>query len=134
MMSACIASIFRAVSSSVSPFTTLLEEGEKLMTSALSRLAASSNDVRVLVLGSKKRFTTVLPRKAGTFLISRPVTSLKESAVSRINVISSTDNDGQTQQIFSLEPHGQSSDSRFEDDDPVFFPVLFQQTLGCFIA
>ena len=38
------------------------------MTSALSRLAANSNDVLVLVLGSKKRLTTVLPRNAGTFL------------------------------------------------------------------
>ena len=87
--SACIASMLRAISSRVSPFTTLLEEGEKLITSALSRLAASSKDVRVRVLGSKNRLTTVLPRSAGTFLMSRPLTSLKESAVSRMSAISS---------------------------------------------
>jgi hypothetical protein len=103
-MSACMASMFRAVSRSVSPFTTLLEEGEKLMTSALSRLAANSNDVLVLVLGSKKRLTTVLPRKAGTFLISRPETSLKESAVSRINVISSADRLVRLSRSFRLSP------------------------------
>ena len=69
----------------------LLVEVVKLMTSALKRLAASSNDVRVRVLGSKKRLTTVLPRNVGTFLISRPETSLNESAVSRIRVTSSTE-------------------------------------------
>src|SRR6266478_798317 len=69
----------------------LLDDGEKLITSALSRFAANSNEVRVLVLGSKNRFTTVRPRSAGTFLISRPVTSLNESAVCKINRISSTD-------------------------------------------
>src|SRR5262245_45681458 len=90
-MSACIASILRAVSSKVSPLTTLLDDGEKLMTSALSRFAANSNDVRVLVLGSKNRFTTVRPRSAGTFLMSRPVTSLNESAASNINRSSSTE-------------------------------------------
>ena len=37
--------------------------------------------VRVRVLGSMKRFTTTLPRRAGTFLIWRVVTSLKLSAV-----------------------------------------------------
>ena len=89
--SACMASMLRAVSSKVSPFTMLLDEGEKLMTSALSRLAANSNDVRVLVLGSKKRLTTVFPLSAGTFLISRPLTSLNESAVSRISQISSAE-------------------------------------------
>ena len=102
MMSACIASMLRAVSSKVSPFTTLLEDGEKLITSALSRLAASSKDVRVLVLGSKNRFTTVFPRRAGTFLISRPVTSLNESAVSRINAISSGDSDARLTRSFCL--------------------------------
>ena len=39
--------------------------------SALSRFSAISNDVRVRVLGSKNRLTTVLPRSAGTFLIGR---------------------------------------------------------------
>src|SRR6185437_5729434 len=132
MMSACIASIFRAVSRSVSPFTTLLEEGEKLITSALRRLAASSKDVRVLVLGSKKRFTTVFPRRAGTFLISRPVTSLKESAVSRTSLISSTDNGARLSRSLRLRLMG-SSDSGFQDDDPVIFPIFVQQHLDLFI-
>ena len=39
--------------------------------SALSRFSAISNEVRVRVLGSKNRLTTVLPRSAGTFLIGR---------------------------------------------------------------
>ncbi len=38
------------------------------MTSALSRLAAASKDSRVRVESSKKRFTTVLPRRVGSFL------------------------------------------------------------------
>src|SRR5512134_489700 len=133
MISACIASILRAVSSSVSPLTTLLDEGEKLMTSALKRLAASSNEVRVLVLGSKKRFTTVRPRRAGTFLISRPVTSLKESAVSRISVISSADNGAKLRRSFRLRLIAPSP-SRLEYDDPVVLPRLFQQHLNILFA
>ena len=77
MMSACIDSMFLAVSSKVSPFTMLLVDGEKFMTSALNRFAASSKEVRVRVLGSKNRLTTVFPRKAGTFLISRAADFLK---------------------------------------------------------
>ena len=42
-------------------------EAEILITSALSRNAASSNDVRVRVLGSTKKFTSVFPRKARDF-------------------------------------------------------------------
>jgi hypothetical protein len=37
-----------------------------LITSALKRLAAVSNEILVLVESSKKRFTTVLPRKVGS--------------------------------------------------------------------
>jgi len=40
-----------------------------LRMSAESRLAASSNDVRVRVDGSRKKRTTVRPRRAGTFLM-----------------------------------------------------------------
>src|SRR2546428_11343660 len=90
MKSACMASMLRAVSSKVSPFTTLLSDAAELSTSASSRWAGSSKEVRVRVLGSKNRFTTVLPRRVGTFLMSRPVTSLKDSAVSRTRLISST--------------------------------------------
>src|SRR5690349_21498583 len=57
--------------------------------SALSRFSAISNDVRVRVDGSKNRFTTVRPRRAGTFLIGRSPTSFIASAVSRISRIPS---------------------------------------------
>src|SRR5215470_15918996 len=60
--------------------------------SAERRFAASSKEVRVRVEASKKRLMTVLPRRAGTFLIDLADTSLNDSAVSRIVVISSTDN------------------------------------------
>ena len=56
-----------------------------------SVLAASSNDVRVRVLGSTNRFTIVLPRSAGTFLMSREAISFIEAAVSRMRRISSTE-------------------------------------------
>src|SRR5512141_1544922 len=131
MMSACIASIFRAVSSNVSPLTTLLDDGEKLITSALSRFAANSNDVRVLVLGSKKRFTTVRPRSAGTFLISRPVTSLNESAVSKMSVISSTDRGARLSKSLRLRLMA-SSASRLEDHHSIVFARFFQQHLNPF--
>jgi hypothetical protein len=42
-----------------------------LMVSAESRLAAISKEVRVRVEARKKRLMTVLPRRVGTFLISR---------------------------------------------------------------
>src|SRR5207249_7199835 len=70
-MSACNASRLRAVSLSVSPFVRLEVVAEILITSALRRNAASSKEVRVRVLGSTKKLTSVLPRNAGTFLISR---------------------------------------------------------------
>ena len=68
-MSGAIASMLLTVSSSVSPLTTLDVETARLSVSALSRFSAISNDVRVRVLGSKKRLTMVRPRSAGTFLI-----------------------------------------------------------------
>ena len=70
-MSGAIASMFIAVSASVSPLSTLEVAIAMLSVSALSRFSAISNDVRVRVLGSKKRFTTVRPRRVGTFLIGR---------------------------------------------------------------
>ena len=57
------------MSSSVSPLVTLEVAVAMLRVSALSRFSAISNDVRVRVLGSKNRLTTVRPRSAGTFLI-----------------------------------------------------------------
>ena len=44
--------------------------------------------MRVRVLGSTKKFTSVLPRRAGTFLRLRSPTPLKAVAVSRIVRIS----------------------------------------------
>src|SRR5262245_60298764 len=83
-----IASMFFAVSSRLSPFSALLPDDEKLITSAESHLPAISNEVRVRVEASKKRFTTVLPRRVGTFLISRVAISFMDSAVSSTSVIS----------------------------------------------
>src|SRR6185295_6395890 len=131
MISACIASILRAVSSKVSPLTTLLDDGEKLITSALSRFAASSNEVRVLVLGSKNRLTTVRPRSAGTFLISRPVTSLNESAVCKINRISSTDSEARLKRSLRLRLIVPST-SGLGDHHPIIFAFFFQQHLDLF--
>ena len=79
-----MASIFRAVSIRVSPFRALLVEADILKVSALIRLAAISKDNLVRVDGSKKRLTTVLPRRVGTFFIDRDEISLKESANCRI--------------------------------------------------
>ena len=56
----------------------------RLITSALSRLAAISKVVRVRVLFSKNRLNTLLPRSNGTFLTSRSLTLRKVPAVSRI--------------------------------------------------
>lgn len=91
MQSGDIASRFRAVSSSVSPFVTLDVEILTLTASADKRLAAISNDVRVRVEGSKNRLITVRPLKAGTFFISRLEISRNVSAVSRRCVISPAD-------------------------------------------
>src|SRR5687768_477308 len=88
-MLGAIASRFIAVSTSVSPLTTLDVPMATLSVSALSRFSAISNDVRVRVLGSKNRLTTVRPRSAGTFLTVREPTSFIASAVSRMRTISS---------------------------------------------
>src|SRR5579885_3359476 len=129
MRSACMASMLRAVSKSVSPLTTLLEEGEQLITSVLSRWAASSKEVRVRVLGSKKRLTTVLPRSAGTFLMSRPLTSLNDSAVSSICVISSGVRDAMPTRSLCLRLMA-SSASRLDDDHAVLFARFFEEHMN----
>ena len=66
--SAPIACSVSAVSLRLSPLETLEPLAEKLMTSALSRLAAASNEMRVRVESSKKRLTTVRPRSVGQLL------------------------------------------------------------------
>ena len=81
--------MLRAVSTSVSPLTTLELAIATPRVSALSRFSAISNDVRVRVDGSKKRLTTVRPRSAGTFLMARCDTSFIASVVSRTSRISS---------------------------------------------
>src|SRR3569832_2391513 len=70
-MSGVMASMFSAVSSSVSPFTGDEDEPEMFTASADSRLAAISNEVRVRVDGSRNRLMTVFPRSVGTFLMGR---------------------------------------------------------------
>ena len=79
--SAPIASSVSAVSLRLSPLDTLEPLAEKLMTSALSRLAAASKEIRVRVESSKKRLTTVRPRSAGSFLIGRSASERISSAV-----------------------------------------------------
>src|SRR3954471_4236535 len=86
-MSIRIASRFRAVSTSVSPFDTLDPAADTFTVSADSRFSANSNEMRVRVEFSKNRFTIVDPRSAGTFLIARSLISLNGSAVSRMSLI-----------------------------------------------
>src|ERR1041384_2800533 len=93
MMSAFRASRLRAVSLSVSPFLSDDASVLKLITSAVSRWAASSKLMRERVDGSTKRLTRVLPRKRGTFLIARSPTALKARAVSSTVTISSAESD-----------------------------------------
>ena len=68
IMSGAIASRLRTVSRRLSPLVTLEVAVAMLSVSALSRFSAISNDVRVRVLGSKNRFTTVLPAQRRHFL------------------------------------------------------------------
>jgi hypothetical protein len=70
-MSALSAWMFSAVSRRVSPLVVLELAASKAITSALRRFAAMSNAMRVRVLGSRKRLTIVLPRRAGTFFTLR---------------------------------------------------------------
>jgi hypothetical protein len=77
------------VSIKLSPLDKELAEAVMLTASAESRLAASSKEVLVLVLGSTKKLTILLPLKVGTFLMARVETSRNEWAVSKIKFISS---------------------------------------------
>ncbi|MNR43111.1 hypothetical protein D3C85_1617020 [compost metagenome] len=87
-MSTFIARMLFTVSIKVSPLLTDEEEAAKLTTSAESLFSASSNDNLVRVEFSKKMFAMVISLKEGTFFIGRLITSLKLSAVSKINSIS----------------------------------------------
>ena len=103
MMSALSASRLRAVSLRVSPFLSEEASAEKLMTSAVRRWAASSKLMRVRVEGSTKRLTTVLPRRAGTFLMARSPTALKARAVSSTVRISSALSDWMSSRCFRFQ-------------------------------
>ena len=72
----------------LSPLDTLDPFALKLMTSAESRLAAASKEMRVRVESSKKRLTTVRPRSVGSFLTGRSDKRASSSAVSRMSVAS----------------------------------------------
>src|SRR5690554_7489693 len=76
-----MASRFHKVSISVSPLEVAERAISKFRMSADKRFAASSKVERVRVLFSKNRFTTVLPRNRGTFLIDRKSTRLNSSHV-----------------------------------------------------
>src|SRR5205085_890152 len=92
-MSMRIASRFRAVSTSVSPFCTLEPVDATFTVSADNRFSANSNEIRVRVDASKNRLTIVAPRRVGTFLIARSLISLNGSAVSRMSWICSRESD-----------------------------------------
>ena len=77
--------------------------------SALSRFSASSNDIRVRVLGSKNRLTTVRPRSVGTFLIGRAPTSFMAIAVSRTRSISSRRQIVDAEQVAAVQRCGGAS-------------------------
>ena len=88
-MSLAMASRLSRVSDRDSPLEVAEVLISRFSTSADNRLAASSKVLRVRVLDSKNRLTTVRPRSRGTFLIRRSPTSMNESAVSRMPVSSS---------------------------------------------
>ena len=69
-----------AVSISVSPFCMEEEETLMFMTSAPSRLPASSNELCVRVEASKNRLISVRPRRASRFLLIWRLTSAAVSA------------------------------------------------------
>src|SRR5450631_3190810 len=103
MKSALSASRLRAVSLRVSPFLNEDASAEKFTMSAVNRCAASSKLMRVRVDGSMNRFTTVLPRSAGTFLIARSPTALNAFAVSRTVTISSAVSDSMSSRCFLFQ-------------------------------
>ena len=79
------------VSSNDSPLLAEERAMSRLNTSALKRLAAISNVVRVRVLFSKNKLKTLLPRSKGTFFTSRSFTDTNWLAVSKIFVRMSRD-------------------------------------------
>src|SRR4051794_31122460 len=80
-----------AVSTSVSPFLMDDEDTDMFMTSAPSRLPASSNEDWVRVEASKKRFTCVRPRRTVRFLSTWRLSSTYSSDRSRRPVMSAAE-------------------------------------------
>src|SRR3954447_15696034 len=80
-----------AVSTSVSPFLMDEEDTDMFMTSAPSRLPASSNEDWVRVEASKKRFTCVRPRRTVRFLSTWRLSSTYSSDRSRRPVMSAAE-------------------------------------------
>src|SRR5436190_12523659 len=131
-MSACNASRLRAVSLSVSPLVRLEVVAEILITSALRRNAASSKEVRVRVLGSTKKLTSVLPRSAGTFLISRVPTCLNASVVSRTKLISSAVSSRRPRRSLRVQRVVMSSSFSFQPSAIRFVVDFLQAHLNLF--
>ena len=77
-----------AVSLSDSPLLKLEPFAEKLITSAESRFAAASKEIRVRVESSANRFTIVRPRNVGSFFTAPSLTRANSVAVSRIEIAS----------------------------------------------
>ena len=84
-ISTFIDNMLLTVSIRVSPFLTELLEALKLTMSAESRFSANSKDKRVRVEFSKNKLAMVISRREGTFFIGRLITSLKLSAILKIN-------------------------------------------------
>lgn len=106
--SAPIAASVCAVSLRLSPFETLEPLALKLMTSAESRFAAASNEMRVRVESSKKRLTTVLPRRVGSFFTSRFCTSAMSSAMSSSAIASARPRSLVEQVLHGVLPSGRT--------------------------
>ena len=81
-----------------------LEEGEKLCTSADSRLAASSKLVRVRVLGSKNRLVISRPWRAGRRRAPATGRARKRWASSRTVAKSATEKDARSSTWRWLQP------------------------------
>src|SRR6266545_7230665 len=112
-----IACRLRAVSSSDSPFSTELPFAAKESASAESHFSAVSKEKRVRVEASKKRFTTMRPRSAGTFLISRSPMGRMDSAVSNMSAISPADRSSVPRRSFERRLVVVMRDSKFQIPD-----------------
>src|SRR5437764_6681239 len=106
MRSGAMAWRFKAVSTRLSPFESEEPEAEKLRLSADRRFSAISKLDRVRVEDSKKRLTTVLPRRVGTFLIGRSPTSANDLAVVRMRSISPGDRSEMPKRSFFVQRGG----------------------------